>query len=723
MNFLEPCSVNLYSMLRCQTIALAAVAFLTLLGSTGVLAEPVRHDHLSVQLATDRSMARPGDTITVALHFSLDPDWHLYWTNPGDAGLAPRVKWTLPEGFTAGALQFPLPERIPAGPLMSFGYEHELVLLSEIAVPADAVVGKHWEFSAEVDWLVCKSECIPGDVVLTLGVDIGNKLQAPDPVWSARFEEARSRSPISDPAWNVAAIASASQLSLRIAKDPSASNSAPIDLYFYPEQKGIIDNAAPQRFAVTNSGYELTIPRNKMNGDTLSQITGILVATNNWVGNNSRNGLKVVAPVEPISEAVPVAAAVTDIAWWQAILFAFVGGIILNLMPCVLPVLSIKVLGFIQQAGESRKKVASHNLAFTLGVLVSFWILAGGLLVLRAGGEQLGWGFQLQSPAFLVVLSSFIFLIGLNLLGVFEVGTTLTGVGAGSRRSGTIGSFVTGITATVVATPCTAPFMGSALGYSLTQPVAVSLAIFTALALGMAAPYVLLTSSPILLKFVPKPGRWMESLKHAMGFLLIATVIWLAWVLSIQSGPDSILVLLAALLLIGVAAWILGRWGGLTIDRGRRLIAQSLAVIIVVLAVTAAATNVPQSSASYASTANVGELNWEPFSPERVAEVRGEGKPLLIDFTAAWCLSCKVNERVAFGSSDVQDKLDKLEVVTMKADWTSRDERITQALAKFGRNSVPLYVLYTGKSDQPPVVLPEILTPGIVLDALSKLEG
>ena len=721
MNFREPYYVNSFSMLR---YLIAASILLGALLLQPLLAESVKREHIEVQLVSDRTSVQPGDTVTVGLMMTLEDEWHVYWTNSGDAGLAPRINWTLPEGATALPPQFPAPKRITAGPLVSFGYDKELLLLSDIIIPVNTQPGHNFAISAEVDWLICKVECIPGDAMLTLSLPVTPGNRSVNEQWSQRFAEVRSTLPAIDPSWNVAANASASALKLQIAKDPQSGNSPPRDIFFFPNQKGIIENAQPQKLTSTADGFELLIPRNKMNTDTIQSISGMLVSSEHWVAGNSRRALAFTAQVEPMPNTpiAAVAAAGADIGPWEAILFAFLGGIILNLMPCVLPVLSIKVLGFIQQAGESRRKVAAHNSLFTLGVLTSFWILAAALLLLRAGGEQLGWGFQLQSPAFIIILSAFMFLVGLNLLGVFEVGVSLTGVGSGSRRSGLIGSFLAGVTATVVATPCTAPFMGSALGFSLTQPVFISIAIFTALGLGMAAPYVILTSSPFLLKFVPKPGRWMETLKHAMGFLLMATVVWLAWVLSIQTGADSILLLLATLLVLAVAAWIYGRWGNIAVVRSKRTTAQIVAAVLIIGAISAAALNSPTPMTSTVSSTSAN-LAWEPFSPERVAEVQEQGKPLLIDFTAAWCLSCKVNERVAFSSNAVQDRLNQLAVVTMKADWTSRDARITKALASFGRNSVPLYVLYTGKSDQQPILLPEILTPGIVLEALDKLEG
>ena len=411
----------------------------------------------------------------------------------------------------------------------------------------------------------------------------------------------------------------------------------------------------------------------------------------------------------------------------RAVLFAFIGGMILNLMPCVLPVLSLKILGFVQKAGENPRSVMMHGLIFTAGVLVSFWVLAGALLALRAGGEQLGWGFQLQSPEFVLILAGFMFLFGLNMLGVFEIGTSLTAVGGVASGGGWMGSFINGVTATLVATPCTAPFMGSALGFSLSQPPLVSLLIFTSLGLGMAFPYVLLSASPRLLKFLPRPGAWMETLKQVMGFFLLATVIWLAWVFSLQVGSFATVVLLGTLFFLGIAGWIYGRWATIVQSTGVRRTAQVASLLFIVgglaIGLFGAQSSTPTQATSSTTDGSTDGISWQEFSPEKVKSARDSGKLVFVDFTAAWCLSCQVNEKIAFSNDDVIRRFSELNIVPLKADWTSRDPVITQALAQFGRNSVPLYVFYSGTSKDAPAVLPEILTPGIVLEALKNIKN
>ncbi|MEW6193842.1 MAG: thioredoxin family protein [Bacteroidota bacterium] len=419
-------------------------------------------------------------------------------------------------------------------------------------------------------------------------------------------------------------------------------------------------------------------------------------------------------------EEVSIASTDESTGIFLALVFAFIGGLILNLMPCVLPVLSLKIMGIVQQAGDHPKEKLKHGLIFTLGVLISFWILAGLLLILRAGGEQLGWGFQLQSPGFVIVLTIFLFLFGLSMFGVFEIGTTLTSIGQSTQnRSAYMGSFTSGVLATVVATPCTAPFMGSALGFALSQPVYVSLIIFTFLGLGMAAPYLILTTTPKLLKFIPKPGAWMESMKQFMGFLLLATVLWLLWVLSLQTGSEGVIILLASLIIVSLGGWIYGRWGNIAKAKPTRRIAQTISALTLTAALIFSLQNIEVKAADSEEVHRQGKIEWKKFSPELVEKLRSEGKPVFVDFTAAWCLSCQVNEKVAFGSEDVQDLFLAKGITALKADWTNKDETVTKALAQFGRNSVPFYILYVpGKSE--PVIFPEIITPGIVIDKLDK---
>lgn len=688
--------------------------------SLSLLSNPVRTGHAEAQLISEVSVIKAGEPFTVGLYLKLDPHWHVYWINPGDAGLPTEIDWQLPDGFSADSLQFPYPEKVWLADLANFGYEGEVMFPVVITPPTDLQPDQDITLSASASWLICKEECLPENADLELTLPVAAASQ-PDPRWSSLFSDTRFRLPLTEVGWTFEAAIRDTSLII-VAQPPEWFDGQfeSLEFFAYPEGD-YLHNAGEQILTRQGDLYQLQVPMSGYRDADPSQIEGILVADNGWRGEGSERAVEIGTDVGVMSKAVNLSDEVGSVG--LALLFAFMGGMILNLMPCVLPILSIKILGFVEQAGQKKSKGLRHGAVFTLGVLVSFWVLAGLLLALRAGGEQLGWGFQLQSPAFVIVISTFLFLFGLSLFGVFEIGTSLMGVGQQHQGSGDFGAFMGGVTATIVTTPCTAPFMGSALGYTLSQPAMISMLVFTALGLGMAFPYMVLAASPGLLKFVPRPGAWMETLKQSMGFLLMATVIWLAWVLGIQTGADGIVLLLVTLLAAGMAAWMLGKWGHLGKSAGVRRTAITAALLIIAGGVFVSLSGVSSTGATSnaALEKHQGSITWEPYSPQLISDLRAAGKPVFIDFTAAWCLSCQANKKIAFGNAEVQAAFQDKGITTVMADWTSRDATITKALAEFGRNSVPLYVLYDRGADQP-VVLPEILTPGIVLEALEIVE-
>lgn len=696
------------------------IFFLLFVGSS--LAQFDQPSHVQAELISEVQAVSPGSSFWVAVRMTMDDHWHTYWRNPGDSGLETTIDWDLPEGFSAGPIHWPYPERIDEPPLTVFGYHHTIYLLTEISVDAGVKTAGDVLIKATVHWLECADVCLPGQADLQYGLKVKEGAAEINPQYLQTFSEARSKLPLVQSEWKVRAAISSKQVVFFL-EPPDWYQDEINSLHFFPYQGEWIDNTDKQRLERRGNGYELKVELATLNPQIPDTIRGILVNDSGWRGAGSERAMQI--EIADFS-ASPVSSGSVDAlsSVWLAILFSFLGGIILNLMPCVLPVLSIKLMSLINQAHEEHSKSWQHGLYFTLGVLVSFWALAAILLILKAGGAQLGWGFQLQSPAFLIVLSAFMFLFGLSLFGVFEIGTSLTTVaGKTQQTSGFAGSFLTGITATIVATPCTAPFMGSALGFAITQPAWVSMLVFTFIGLGMAAPYLLISSVPALLKFVPKPGRWMESLKQFMGFLLVGTVLWLLWVLGLQTGSNVVIMVLAALLVTGIGAWIYGRWGNLAMPKNKRMVATLLAFVFIIAANGYAISKVDDLAINPSGVQRTsGGINWLVYSDEDVEAARQSGEPLFIDFTAAWCLSCQVNEQVAFGSRDVQKKFKELGIKAFKADWTSRDETITRALARYGRNSVPLYVFYSGRSGDSPKILPEIITPGIILNALQEIE-
>lgn len=681
-------------------------------------AEPVKTEHVEADLVSEVESIRASEPFWLAVHLRMEEHWHTYWRYAGDAGLPTTVEWELPKGFSAGPIQWPYPERIVVSDLVNFGYEGEVLLLTQITPPDDLTPGNNVSFTAQVEWLVCKEACIPGNATVTLALPVKTTPPQPDPHWVEEFADARSSRPLPTDDWTLRAALDEDRVTLQVTPPAWASPSVG-SAVFYPQAFGLVDIEQPQRWQSRNGVYTLTMARDKTADETPDRLEGILVTEDGWRGPGSEKALSVSA--EFGTTALPAASATDGL--WLHLLGAFLGGIILNLMPCVFPILSIKILGFVNQAGEDHAKVWQHGLVFSLGVLLSFWVLAGLLVALRAAGEQIGWGFQLQSPTVVTLLAALMFLFGLNLFGVFEVGGSLTGVGASAAgRSTFAGSFFSGLLATLIATPCTAPFMGAALGFALTRPPSVAFLIFTCLALGMAAPYMLLSSSPALLRILPKPGAWMETLKQFFGFLLMATVIWLAWVLSFQLGANGVIALAAGLLVMAVGCWVLGRWAQLSRPPGIRHTARVVGLLIIIAGLNGTIREVrrmgPIASAAPAAT---GELAWETFAPGRVDEIRATGHPVFVDFTAAWCLTCQVNERVVLASKEIQQRFTELGIVPMRADWTQKDPVITEALASFGRSGVPFYVIYPAQDGAEPITLSEILTPSIVLDGLSRL--
>lgn len=689
----------------------------------------VTTEHVEAELVAEKTTVEPGKPFTVALRIKHAPHWHTYWRNPGDSGLPTKIAWNLPEGYLAGAIQWPHPGRLPLGPLMNFGYEGEVFLLTEITPPATLKAADQVNLAARAEWLVCKDVCIPegGDFALALAA---SAMPGSNSRWWSDFAGARAAHPAQLRDWKPGSSIQGNQAQIRVAP-PADFKGKLSDLTFFPFRDNVIENAAPQKISRSGDAYVLAITLAEPVPADLKELPGVLVSPAGWGGFAGRAIQVGADPGQPApkmmfpASAVPAAAAPSgsDLGLWLALVSAFVGGLILNLMPCVFPVLGIKVMSFVGQARNSSRLLRVQGLIFLAGVVVSFWVLAGLLLALRAGGEALGWGFQMQSPGFVTALAILFLLMALNLSGVFEIGMRLQSIGGEVNAKGIYTeAFLSGVLATVVATPCTAPFMGSALGFTLSQPAAVSILVFTMIAFGMAAPVVLLAFFPAGRKWLPKPGPWMETFKQLMAFPLYATVVWLAWVLGAQRGNDAVMQLLAGLLLVAMAAWVYGRWG----MRGSKF-AYAATLCFLAGGIIFAWPDGSQPAANavtseYSSAVKPGELPWQPWSSATLAQLRAEGKPVFVDFTAAWCITCQVNKRIALHRDDVVTRFAELGVVPLRADWTNYDPAITAALAGFGRNAVPLYVLYGGGNSAQPVVLPELLTPALVLAELDKLK-
>ncbi|MGB7267527.1 MAG: thioredoxin family protein [Terracidiphilus sp.] len=702
--------------------------------------------HVHVQLMVLQQGLNRGQAAEAGLYFKLDPGWHVYWKNAGDAGEPPHAQWTLPEGITAGAMQFPAPKRLPLGPLMDYGYLNEVLFPLTLNVAGTAKPGPQM-LHAKVDWLVCQSSCIPGRAELEISREVyehpvKSSSSASDAAIFKRFIDELPKAP--PPGYKIAFQPSRDALRLFVATGQNETHAA-----FFPADQGILDNPAPQKLTPTPTGLILDLKKQANLTANPAQLSGVLELSGgrafaiaalpgkvamggSSTSHPSASSTAVIAPsaspaiassapsiVPPLSQSALVAvqppAQFTWLGFVRIELFAFVGGLILNLMPCVFPVLFLKGLALVNSRNEERRQMRAHGFVYTSGVLLSFWVLVAVLLGLRFAGAKLGWGFQFQSPVFLALMAGLLFFLGLSLAGQFEIGLTLTSTGGSlAAKQGYTGSFFTGVLAVVVATPCTAPFMGTAIGYALAQPAAVTFAVFTALALGLAAPYVALTLHPAWTRLLPRPGSWMEVLKQAISIPIFATVIWLAWVLAQAYGASVLAALLASFLLLAIAGWFLGRWPA---KRWASAVAAVILLGVIALSVFAPRKLIAPSGAM-AQTETYG--GWEPWSVEAVSRYLSQGRPVFVDFTASWCLSCQVNERAALNRPEVQKAFADANVILLRADWTRHDEAITQALAGLGRSGVPAYVMYT-PGERYPELLPEVLTPGIVTDALSKL--
>lgn len=678
--------------------------------------------HSTATLVSEVSAIQAGTPFTVAVHFELDPGWHNYWENAGDSGLPTTIDWTLPEGFEAGEIQWPVPGRIVAYPLVDYGYSHEVALLVEVTPPTDLAGATSVTLDALVDWLICETICLPAYAELSLEIPVSPGESRADPKWVPLFREARARLPAAVDGWTARAEVTETGYLLTVeATDEGLS--LPDTVYFYASGSSVIDHAASQVKSIDGSTFSLELAASAYAGNPETVLRGVLNAENGgaWDPAGSAAGLLIdvsVAGAQAATDAAQTPGAAgtgQGVTLAVALLFAFLGGIILNLMPCVFPILSLKILGAASHGGDDRTKIRNQGLFFALGVILAFLALAGLLVALRAGGAQLGWGFQLQSPPFVAFMAALFFAIGLNLIGVFEIGTSLTRVGGRPGGSDGYGeSLASGVLATIIATPCTAPFMGAALGFALTRSIPETLLVFGVIGLGMSFPYLILSLAPGLMERLPKPGPWMETLRQVLAFPMFATVIWLVWVFGQQTGVGGATYLLSALLLVSVAGWMVGRWHRTDIRSG-------LASRIISLAFLAAALFMVFRGSSQEAPLMAVEEGWLTFAQEDVERTLAQGRPVFIDFTAAWCLTCQVNERVVLSTEAVQEGFRDRNVALFKADWTRQDPAITAALQALDRSGVPVYALYDGTPGAPPRLLPAILTEQIVLDALEGL--
>jgi thiol:disulfide interchange protein DsbD len=668
-----------------------------------------------------------GQPLQLGLQLEHKDGWHTYWKNPGDSGLPVTLAWTLPAGVTAGPIAWPVPKRLPYGPLVNYGYDGTVLLPVALqgAGPGALDVKLHAE------WLVCKEICLPESGAFALRLAPGAPLLAERPA----FEAAAAAAPRPSPGAQASARVDGGAAELAIDGLPADWHGR--QLLFFPENAGVFDHAAASVQRWDGARLVLRAPLSAMRSESPAALNVVLAQP----GTPGGIALSAQVPAWPaaaasaqgadISLAVPAppAQAAAPPAWQAAgspalallLLFALLGGALLNLMPCVFPVLSLKAVSMAQRGG-SRRHMLAGGLAYTGGVVASFLALAGGLLALRAGGSLVGWGFQLQSPLFVAALALLFTLIGLNLLGVFEVATLLPGrVAAYRARNPLLDDALSGAVAVAIASPCTAPLMGAAVGAALAAPWPLALGVFAALGLGMAAPYLALSAWPRLARLMPRPGPWMARFKSLLAFPMFATVIWLAWVLGQQAGADGMAALLVLLLCASLAVWLCrGRKAGESVPKGG-VFGRALGPVagIGVLA-GALAWALPLLQAPQPALATAAAGQWQAWSPQAVADARAAGRPVFVDFTAAWCITCQFNKRTTLNDAQVLRALARKQVVLMRADWTNRDARIARQLQELGRVGVPVYALYSA-SEAAPQLLPEVLSADAIHSALARL--
>ena len=706
------------------------ILFAALLAPAGSpIAAPVQTAQVEAELIAETTALVPGQPTTVALRLRIAAGWHTYWRNPGDTGLPTTLAWTLPTGIAAGAIEWPAPRALPVGPLVNYGYKDEALHLVTLTVAPDLAPGREVKLAAKADWLVCREACFPESVDLTLTLPIAITAGA-DPRFGKAIAAARVALPQPLAGWQ--AKAEGADAKVVLALTPPAGTADPGTLRFFPFEEGRIEASAPQVLKRDGDVYLLNLPVASQLAPGFTRVAGVVTATNGLphAGGLQRAAIvdvplvgSVVAGPKPVLGTSTLSASAGrsgtgDLSLGLAVLFAFFGGIVLNLMPCVFPVLSLKVLGFVAHQ-DSKATLHREAGAFAAGVLLTFVALGVALLSLRATGEQLGWGFQLQSPGVITALALLFGVLALNLSGVFEFGQLAPAALRGwTSKNRTLDAFGSGVLSVIVASPCTAPFMGAALGYAIVQTTAATIGVFVALGAGMALPYVLLAWFPGWRRHLPKPGAWMLRFKQLLAFPLYATVAWLAWVLGVQLGNDAVLRLLAMLVAVAFALWA---WHAHRM-RGARVWSAAAFTGVIAAAILGRPLMLLEAPVVDAESVRgpVATADpWQPYTSTRVAELTGAGRAVFVDFTAAWCVTCQVNKGLVLTNVKVLDAFAKRNVALVRADWTRRDPAITQALTALGRSGVPVYVLH--RPGKEPLLLPEVLSQNIVLDALATI--
>ena len=680
-----------------------------------------------VKLLLSHDTIKPGSTVTAGLELTMDDGWHTYWINPGEAGVATDVEWTLPKGVTAGSIQWPTPDKFTALGSIGYGYHDKTILLVPLAIASDISPGQA-TISGKVSWLECKELCIPRDQQVSATLVIAGRAKVS--AAAAELDVTKKKLPKADPRFAVKAwwdgAAKDDERTLLIEFDAGQAG-ADADFFSMPSESF---DVSPESEVISYAASRVRIKKmvTKFEGAWPSELAGLVVR--NLKDHDKTEAFEVKFPVLASASGTAGTIAAAGKSLWRMLAYAFIGGLILNIMPCVLPVISLKILGFVNQSKESPTRVRLLGMLYGAGVVVSFLVLAGVVIGVKSAGEMASWGMQMSNPQFVVLLTVLIMLVALNLFGLFEVtlGSVSAAAGSVASREGAGGAFFNGVLATVLATPCTAPFLAPALGFAFTQTAAVIVLMFVTVAIGLALPYVVLSWNPKLLRFLPKPGPWMEKFKVAMGFPMLATAIWL-FTVSYEYYGDRILWFGIFLTVLAMATWVFGEF----FQRGikRRGLAVGIAGVLALGGIVFGLEGQMQwrtpTDPSQAKAGLVqdfpGGIRWHRWSAEAVAKAREAGQPVLVDFTAKWCATCIWNKKTSIDTESVRAVLDDKNIMAFRADYTRRPDYITEELKLWGRAGVPLVLVFPADRTKQPEMLPEILTANIVLTALNKAAG
>ena len=682
----------------------------------------VKTDNVRAELISEVSEVKAGEPFWVALRQTIRPHWHTYWKNPGDSGLPTEISWTLPAGGKADPIVWPTPTLIDVSGVTNYGFQDDILLLVKITPPAD-LAGNALTLAANANWLVCDDVCIPEDGKFTLTLPVGPAAKPANGATRALFDEARRAVPMESPWPARFGIATSGDPTL-IVEARGLKPDTIRDVYFFPAEWGAVASMAKQTANVTSEGIRIPLKKGDAKDGPPPQLGGTLVLTEKTGDGEHRQAFDVIAKLDAAFVPTSMTLAASggeELSFVEALLFALLGGLILNLMPCVFPVLAMKAAAFARLAGHEKSAMRRDGIAYAAGVLVSFAAMAAVIVAIRASVGEVSWGLQFQLPIFSLLVAYLFFVIGLSLSGLFEIGGGFAGFGQSlTARSGTTGAFFTGVLAVVVATPCTAPFMAAALGFALSQPAPQTVAVLLVMGVGLALPYLALAMTPALQRLMPRPGAWMDLLRQFLAFPMYASAVWMIWVLTQQTGPDGVIYALGGMILIAFAIWLLRLGPATSLGNWPR---RGLAAAAVLLAFAAALKledrPATAASASGGPSAGVNFEGWDHYSRARMTEAAAAGKPVFVDFTAAWCITCLVNERVVLETPATRNAFEQTGTVKLKGDWTNRDPEITSLLKELGRAGVPLYLYWAPGADRPKI-LPQVLTEASIVSELTS---